>query len=309
MRFNLPRLLPLVVLFALSLLAQSSSASNCASGCLSCSPLDHCLLCDSQRLLYLKTTFSPSLPFPHLKTECLPTAQLNCAKIDSKDNCLHCKEGFFPREGVCVEAEVKIGGCLEQIDNGLCRRCKNNFTLDSKGECLAIDVAADYGEGCQTVRGDKSKCVECKSGFVMDDLGKCLKVSDLAGLVGLKASTLMVPQLTQFGQCQVASRFECRGCANAAFESDSAHLANSNYLLNVLGVRKYLIFGDQAQLDLESVLETQSPYIDLDNGAFSMTSQSKPVFNHQPAPATRSPSRTAYFKTPSTASFAKTATR
>jgi hypothetical protein len=185
---------------------------------------------------------------------------------------LYCKEGYFPRDGICIEAEVKVGGCLIQIDNGLCERCRNNFKLGSNGECIAIDLENDF-DGCKTVRGDKNKCIECASSHVMDDLGRCRKEVDFVNLVNKGLSTLMVPPLTTFNKCKLASRFECKNCANAAFESDNTHLANQNYLLNILGASKYVLFDDQSQIDIETLMEGESPFIDRDNGTYSLESQ------------------------------------
>ena len=262
----------LLTLICLLLFQRKITATNCSSGCLSCSPLDYCLLCDSQKMLVLKSTFSPLLPFPHVTTECVPSAHENCSKIDFEDNCLFCEEGYFPRDGVCIEADVKVGGCMEQIDNGVCNQCRNNFKLNAGGECVAIDIETIFGEGCKTVMGINNKCIECTSSYVMDDLGVCRKESDLKDLLNKEASTLMVPSQTEFNKCKVASRFECKACANSGFEANNSSISNEYYLVNILGASNYILYKNQNKLDLKNLLETETPFIDADNGTYSLTS-------------------------------------
>ena len=214
-----------------------------------------------------------------MTTECVASVHQNCSKIDSQDNCIFCKEGFFPRDGACIEAEVKIGGCLEQIDNGVCKQCRNNFRLDSAGECSAIDVETDFGEGCKTVNGKKNKCIECVSSYVMDDLGVCRKQEDLKNFLNLGVSTLMVPAQSEFNQCKVASRFECKNCANSGFSSNPTSISNEYHLVNILGPSKYLLYEDQNNIDLHVLLEGESPFIDWNDETFSMTPQGKSFRN------------------------------
>lgn len=254
-------------------ISQSESNENCGVGCLSCSPLDYCLICDSSKLLFLKTTFHPTLPFPHLKTVCQKIDFPHCAKIDVNGNCLFCKEGFFIREGECVEATLKVPGCLKQIDEDVCRQCLDNYYLDSPQSCLVTDPKTDAGNGCKFSRKDKTKCFECEEGFVMNDLGKCIAEIDIAPLINKGNSTLMYPQLTDFSHCQLASRFECKNCAAHSFENDNSKIQREYYLWNVTGAEKYLGQGNQSLLDIDNFLKNNSPFIEFGNDEIILNKQ------------------------------------
>lgn len=246
------------------LLTQSTS-NNCSTGCISCSPLNYCQLCDSSRLLVLQTQIDLNLPYPHKITSCVVTQNLNCAKIDHNDNCLYCNEGFYPKSGVCTQAVVTVPGCLILTHNGICSQCIDNYVLNIAGQCVVVNQEETAGEGCKRIRIDSSKCIECKDSYVMDDLGNCILEEKILPFVGKGLSTFMIPTYSAMENCQLVTRYECKGCSSSNFLS-SADTPDYN-LFNSVGALQLLANDNSQNIDLESLLQYETPYVISNNNS------------------------------------------
>lgn len=174
-----------------------------------------------------------------------------------------------------MEAKLKVGGCLKQIDEDVCRQCLDNYTLASPQSCLVTDPKTDAGEGCKYSRKEKTRCFECDEGYVMGDLGSCMAEVKLAPLVNKGESTLMYPKLTDLSHCQMVSRFECKNCASHGFESDNSKIEREYYLWNMTGAEKYLGQGKEQELDMDNVIGNNTPFVEFGADEILLEKQSK----------------------------------
>ena len=108
----------------------------------------------------------------------------NCNVYYRKDRCLECKHGFIRSQNwkLCEAAAGRVQSACRSAastNNVVCDLCKDNFTKDSKGECVFCSLP-----GCGVCGvTEKDGCQMCRKGYYMSDALLCVQVEvNVAGV-------------------------------------------------------------------------------------------------------------------------------
>lgn len=169
---------------------------ECGSGCLKCSPIGACQLCDTTSNFYLSAGV------------CLKSLVTNCDSLGLSGRCLSCATGFFFNEdaGNCqsVPMTARVSNCERYGSDKGCRRCAAGHFLDGLRCSRVLNVI----EGC-VVHLASGKCSICETGKVLTaDGAACLEPPVVDGCAGF-------------------STLNCVGCRTEAFRNPSLWLFGS----------------------------------------------------------------------------------
>ena len=114
---------------------------------------------------------STTLYFENLKYQC-KTSEEACIEHDlgqvSSRFCRKCANGFFIKNGYCMECGEN---CNECTDIGSCVKCADGYLL-ADGECKSQGSMK-----CSKV-DERTKCYECEETFAFNEKGACVVNED-----------------------------------------------------------------------------------------------------------------------------------
>lgn len=108
---------------------EAVEAKNCDNGCLTCTPNDICLLCDSSNF-YVRSGYT-----------CVKRYIENCEATIDGQTCQRCKNPYYVNTTIntCVQAALNITGCLYYNSSTSCLKCQSDSYVDAKGSCSKIE--------------------------------------------------------------------------------------------------------------------------------------------------------------------------
>ena len=153
------------------LIAQNSS-QKCSKGCLKCSPLDECLLCNQNQNYILK------------ENTCIKNKIENCSFQNSQGKCLNCISEYFlektTQKCISFSETEKIENCIQFSDLKNCSQCYKHFFLKDN-KCIKIENEI---ENC-IIYLNEEKCLECESEFILNENNsECGKINFIDNCVG-----------------------------------------------------------------------------------------------------------------------------
>lgn len=148
------------LILILLLFIPKSIISSCSNGCLSCSSLGQCQLCDNFNFFFLNSE----------NGNCEYSFIENCFQSTEKEICQFCKKDYFWNSSSkeCELSQIRIRNCFSYDDQEQCILCEANYSLINN-EC--IFNFKQIGN-CTKMNDEGSLCEECQPGFFLDSSGK-----------------------------------------------------------------------------------------------------------------------------------------
>lgn len=211
----------------------------CEANCASCQDRpDYCTSCDHHLVMHEHKCYS-SCPVHTYETE-----DYNCASChsscstcngSSESQCITCRSGRFAFDGKCLnscpagyygdkkrqECVACPRGCATCSSNGFCLTCKDNWTKNKKGKCIANGSdncdESEYNDNghchschstCETCDGPtETNCLTCQPSLLLQS-NRCVSTCDdgyymEAGVCAKCLHTCI----------QCVSRMNCTACA------------------------------------------------------------------------------------------------
>ena len=139
------------VLFVVTLLLSASQVVS-MEGCLSLSPSNTCLICDTSNGFYISNGV------------CVRNADERCTMTDQYGRCMKCKQGFYlnTANNYCSEFKAGIANCQDYLSPQSCGTCAEGFEIHD-GECAQI--VGNRIDNCLVQAG--GKCQQCKANFML----------------------------------------------------------------------------------------------------------------------------------------------
>ena len=173
-----------------------TSNTDCSMGCIKCSSLGTCLICDFQKNYLL------------IEGQCAIKTIENCQKLDN-EKCLSCNNHHLLDEGNCIEipTDLIIENCLiyEEGEFLVCKFCDKGFVV-KEGNCREVGTLI---EGCVEYTPDGVYCLKCEGKVPNLDFKSCDEIPK------------------SFDNCAKFSFIQCLGCKDG-------YMLDDNYYLNDL---------------------------------------------------------------------------
>ena len=148
----------------IAILLVGYSTQQCTIGCLVCSTLNQCTLCDITNNYFLNGN------------SCVLSTQSNCLLLAQNGNCVVCNNNFYldvnSQKCLSVTTANVVSNCANYNSGQICTACSGNFFIFG-GQCQAVNITIS---NCNSYLSN-GVCSGCVNGFIQsNDFTSCVAV-------------------------------------------------------------------------------------------------------------------------------------